>query len=434
MTAELGSAFPEASGGVAWVEEAFGTTAGWMMGYLSWISGATDNAIYPVLFLDYLLEVVDIQDELTSTVRFVTLSGMAILLAYINWLGLPVIGNISFVICLAAMSPFILLTLIGMFKVDPSRWLELPEQHRNLEDYGVDDDHDASAAITTGDEYHGPVIFGIMLRPYLNNLFWNLNSWDAAACYAGDLANPGSDLPISTYWSLALVILGYLLPLLIAVGASDANQTDWVDGYLARACSDIVGPWLGTWTVFAAGISNIALFQAELSSDAFQLMGMADRAYLPRIFSTRSRHGTPTYGIILGTAVIVAMSVSNLDQLIEMLNFNYSVSLLMEYAAFLKLRVSRPDLQRPFQIPLGTVGCAIALILPVGFTVLVLFLADLRTIVFALATTGFGSFLYFLMDRDNIRGKLRCRGLCRKIRYAPIHADSMGSTPASEVV
>uniref|UniRef100_A0A7S4AQH2 Uncharacterized protein n=1 Tax=Pseudo-nitzschia australis TaxID=44445 RepID=A0A7S4AQH2_9STRA len=41
MTAELGTAFPEASGGVVWVEEAFGHGAGWMSGYLSWIAGAT---------------------------------------------------------------------------------------------------------------------------------------------------------------------------------------------------------------------------------------------------------------------------------------------------------------------------------------------------------------------------------------------------------
>jgi len=35
---------------------------------------------------------------------------------------------------------------------------------------------------------------------------------------------------------------------------------------------DIGGKWLGVWTIFAAGISNLALFEAELSADAFQLM------------------------------------------------------------------------------------------------------------------------------------------------------------------
>ena len=45
MTAELGSAYPEASGGVAWVEEAFGSPAGWMAGYLGWVAGATDSKL-----------------------------------------------------------------------------------------------------------------------------------------------------------------------------------------------------------------------------------------------------------------------------------------------------------------------------------------------------------------------------------------------------
>jgi hypothetical protein len=52
ITAELGTAFPEASGGVAWVEEAFGANWGWLTGYLGWVAGATDNAIYPVLFME----------------------------------------------------------------------------------------------------------------------------------------------------------------------------------------------------------------------------------------------------------------------------------------------------------------------------------------------------------------------------------------------
>jgi amino acid transporter len=43
MTAELASAFPEASGGVAWVEEAFGPAWGWMAGKNILVSGVTDS-------------------------------------------------------------------------------------------------------------------------------------------------------------------------------------------------------------------------------------------------------------------------------------------------------------------------------------------------------------------------------------------------------
>ena len=63
--------------------------------------------------------------------------------------------------------------------------------------------------------------------------------------------------------SVILVVLGYFVPMLFILGASDAPQGDWVDGYLATVAFDVVGPWLGAWTVFAAGISNIAFFQAK---------------------------------------------------------------------------------------------------------------------------------------------------------------------------
>eukprot|EP00573_Skeletonema_grethae_P011728 CAMPEP_0201699044 /NCGR_PEP_ID=MMETSP0578-20130828/22075_1 /ASSEMBLY_ACC=CAM_ASM_000663 /TAXON_ID=267565 /ORGANISM="Skeletonema grethea, Strain CCMP 1804" /LENGTH=399 /DNA_ID=CAMNT_0048185711 /DNA_START=78 /DNA_END=1274 /DNA_ORIENTATION=- len=58
VTAELGSTFQDPSAGVAWVEEAFGERMGSLCGYLAWVSGATDNAIYPTLFLEYVTSVV----------------------------------------------------------------------------------------------------------------------------------------------------------------------------------------------------------------------------------------------------------------------------------------------------------------------------------------------------------------------------------------
>ena len=47
ITAELASALPHASGGVAWVEEAFGKRIGALSGYLSWISGVTVSTLQP---------------------------------------------------------------------------------------------------------------------------------------------------------------------------------------------------------------------------------------------------------------------------------------------------------------------------------------------------------------------------------------------------
>ena len=133
------------------------------------------------------------------------------------------------------------------------------------------------------------------------------------------------------------------MPLIVATGVTDTKQEDWVDGHLATVATEIGGSWLGGWVVFAAGVSNLALFLAEMSADSYMIMGMADRGIIPRIFKTRSRYGTPTYGILLGLVVIIFMSVADFSQLVEILNFNYAISLVMEYAAFVKLRYTRKD-------------------------------------------------------------------------------------------
>jgi amino acid transporter len=395
ITAELGTAFPEASGGVAWVEEAFGANWGWLTGYLGWVAGATDNAIYPVLFMDYLLQAVtangnaeDDNPAISKLQRFVLLATISILLGYINWRGLAVVGKLSVTICCVAMSPFILLIIIGLPKIDPTRWLELPTA---FSDSSTNNNNDV-----TFDGFIPKAAWGgVLWRPFLNNLFWNLNSFDSTGSFAADIDNPSAILPKALMWSVALVALCYLLPLLVALGATTAAPSDWVDGYLTRVATDVVGPWLGAYTVFAAGISNIAMFQAELSADAFQLMGMADRGHVPKLFSIRSVHGTPTFGIILGTAVIVVMGVSHLDQLIEMLNFNYSLSLLIEYSAFLHLRFYRPDIHRPWKIPLSNVGCVFLIAPTMILTLFLIALASYTTYWFCLGVNAVGCLMFY---------------------------------------
>jgi len=56
------------------------------------------------------------------------------------------------------------------------------------------------------------------------------------------------------------------------------------------------------------------------------------------MFYRSKRYGTPVYGILIGLFVIILMSVADFSQLVAMLNLNYSISLLMEYADFVKLR------------------------------------------------------------------------------------------------
>ena len=110
------------------------------------------------------------QQKLDPKLRFVLLSMTSIILAYINWKGLPMVGKMSVAICVISMSPFIIMVLVGAFKVDPARWFERPIQDTDSIVNGLDDD-------ITGGLFPAAALGGILWRPYLNNLFWNLNSF-----------------------------------------------------------------------------------------------------------------------------------------------------------------------------------------------------------------------------------------------------------------
>uniref|UniRef100_A0A7S2NXX5 Amino acid permease/ SLC12A domain-containing protein n=1 Tax=Leptocylindrus danicus TaxID=163516 RepID=A0A7S2NXX5_9STRA len=403
VTAELGSAFPEAGGSVAWVQEAFGPRWGLFGGYLAWVSGATDNAIYPALFLGYLVTSLNsdsdgdadadadgsstdpevVSDDEFNMWRFLLLSSISVVLAVLNYRGLDFVGSMSIVISLLSMSPFIIMCFVGMWKVDPSRWFQRP-------------------TVETGQ------LFNVNWRPFLNNLFWNLNSFDSGGNFAGEAMDSHTTYPRAMIVSVFLVFISYFLPLLVALGATESEQSEWKEGYLGVVASKIVGNWLGGWTVFAAAISNLSLFEAEMSADAYQLLGMADRGLIPKIFSVRSKYGTPTNGIILGTVIIVAMCVTDFDALVEMLNFYYCLNLLLEYAAFVKLRISQPDVPRPFKVPLNTFGCCIFVAPPIIVTCVILYLASWLTYIVCLGLIVLGLLLFFFQEQLKNYGSNYC--------------------------
>ena len=168
VTAELGSAFAQdASGGPAWVEEAFGERMGLVAGYLGWISGATDNAIYPTLFLEYLFNIFNEgPQQINVLLRFFLVSILSTILAGVNYTGPKIVGTASLWICIISMAPFVIFCIMGLPHIEPSKWLQLPEVN-------------GAAAQPEADENITIILSAVLWRPYLNNLFWNLNSFDS---------------------------------------------------------------------------------------------------------------------------------------------------------------------------------------------------------------------------------------------------------------
>lgn len=136
-----------------------------------------------------------------------------------------------------------------------------------------------------------------------------------------------------------------------------------------------------------------------------QLMGMAERGMLPAVFAHRSRYGTPTVGIVLSAGGILGLSVLNFLSIIELLNLLYALSQFIEFAAFIKLRISAPNLHRPYRIPLNTTGAIIMLIPPTLMLLYILYMAELKTWLISAGFLAAGAVLYALLISKRVRGR-----------------------------
>jgi amino acid transporter len=122
-------------------------------------------------------------------------------------------------------------------------------------------------------------------------------------------------------------------------------------------------------------------FVTEMSSDSYQLLGMAERGMLPEFFAKRSRYGTPLIGIMFSAFGVVLLSWMSFQEIIAAENYLYCFGMILEFIAFIKLRVVHPNASRPYKIPLGTIGAVLMIIPPTILIVVVMMLASFKVMV-----------------------------------------------------
>ncbi|XWS28211.1 hypothetical protein CRYUN_Cryun25bG0046500 [Craigia yunnanensis] len=345
ITAELATAFPGNGGFVIWAHQAFGPFWGSLMGSWKFLSGVINLASFPVLCIDYIKLGIPLFS--LGLPRFVAILFSTLVLSFLNFTGLVIVGYTAVCLGVVSLLPFILLTLISIPKIDPRRWISSGQK-------GVEKDWSL----------------------FFNNLFWNLNFWDNASTLAGEVEQPQKTFPKALFSAGLLSCLAYLVPLLAATGAVPLEQENWVDGYFADAAEIIAGKWLKIFLEIGAILSMIGLYEAQLSSCVYQLVGMADLGFLPQCFSVRSKwFNTPWLGILVSTLITVAVSYMNFSDLISSANFLYSLGMLLEFASFLWLRRKLPTIKRPFKVSTELPGLILMCLIPSGFLVYVMSLA-----------------------------------------------------------
>ena len=359
MTAELSTAMPEDGGYVIWVEKAFGRFWGFQEGWLSWLCSFADNALYPVMFVDYLAY---LRGDMTPTERWLIGAALIAAVTWLNIRGTRLVGVSSVIFTLLVLAPFAVMVVLGAPQIDPAKWLQ------------------------PSDSISWPLL--------LSTLLWNTSGWDNAGCCAGEVENPSRTYPRAMIFAVLLVTAVYLLPVAVGVGI-DPNSASWIEGDFPKVAAIAGGSWLGTWLTLAGLISAAGMLNALVCTSARVPFAMGQREMLPRAFAARhSKYTTPWKAILINSVGIAALIPFSFQELIEVDMFLYAAALILEFAALIWLRIRRPAMARPYRVPFGLPGAIAIRIPPVALCLISIALANDSTKWVGLGGIGVGLVIY----------------------------------------
>jgi amino acid transporter len=358
VTAELSTAFAENGGYSIWVTSAFGRFWGVQESYWSWVSGVVDNAIYPVLVFNTAQALFngaglaagasdddDVYDPFSAwrncdhimscVGAYLAKVGIMLIFAIPNLYSLKHLERGLLWGSIFLMAPFLLLSIMAIPKADVSFWV----QSKSYADMDLD--------------------------LFLSVLYWNFSGFDCVSTFAGEVENPGKAYPRALFLSMPLLVLTYLIPLSMASAVPSTHWENWSDGDFSLIAKEIGGSWLGMWIVVSTIIGSWGLFVSELLEDSYQLLGMAEMGLVSKVFAKRHPvHDTPWHAIVFQLLIIGVLVAFNFNAIIAIDNFFSVISSLLEFAAAVKLRHSRPDMLRPYKAPFSDVGLLVFLLMP----------------------------------------------------------------------
>lgn len=332
MVSELSSAIPEEGGYYIWVTRALGRFWGFQEAWLSFVGNMFDVALYPTLFVSYLGH---FAPAVTAGGRGYWIgAGLIAAAALLNLFGVKVVGESSLAFSALLLSPFAALTLYAVL-------------HR-------------TAAAPAGPALQLDLLGGVLIA------MWNYMGWDNASLVANDVDRPQRTYPMAMAAAVALVAITYVVPIaavsLTSVGANQWTEGGWAD--VARAAWPGTGGAAMAAAMTAAGLIATFGTQNALTMAFARLpVALAEGGYLPMGLARKTKLGAPWPAIALCAAAWMGCLLLSFSKLLTLDVMLTGLSLILEFAALIALRVRAPELARPFRIPGGTWVC-VAIAIP----------------------------------------------------------------------
>ncbi|MGH9749483.1 MAG: APC family permease [Candidatus Polarisedimenticolia bacterium] len=333
---EMASRFPVEGGYYRWIRRIFGDFWGFQAGWAAWLGAFCDGAVYAVFAAEYfeaLLKSV-LPEGWAHLARHLFVFVIIATCTLANLRGIHLVGWTSVMFNLFALSPFLLMSVLGVFQ-----WSYTPFVWARPEGQG----------------WMGSLGVGALVA------MWCYSGYESLSTAAEELEDPRRNYVRAILISILITVPIYLLPLMVGL----ATTPDWTKveaGFYTQIAWAIGGAGLGTWVAASGMLCNINLFNAYTLAYSRIPFAMAQDGFMPKVLArTHARFGTPWVSILAGAVIYGALTRLDLQTLLVVEMWLFSLIYILIYLALWRIRC-RPELDVPaagafrFTIPGGRLG------------------------------------------------------------------------------
>ena len=368
ISAELSTAYPSEAGMYDWVKRAFGKKWAGRVAWNYWIN-------FPLWIASLATAVTTVIAGLFE-VELAWWVVILIQLAYIwltTFLGTKRVGESKYIVNLGTFFKVLVLGTLGILGFV---YLAKNGSENPITSFS-DLLPDLSLNIDSG-------------LPFISIIIFKFLGFEVVGSFVGDMDNPKKDIPKALIIGGIIMAIFYILPATafnIVLGGSSVDPEDMVQVFQGIfGAVGLSGTALKV-AVYAFGFMLIYTFIANISSWSFGVDEVAkyaaDDGSMPKAFKGTNKEGVASNASIMNGIVASIISVAGVVVAEFFTDFSDAfslffclswITLLLGYTpmflAFLKLRKTDPNTERPYRVPGGKVAEKVLAIVPFVFLVL----------------------------------------------------------------
>lgn len=357
--AEVAIMIPKTGGMVAYLEEAFGKKVGFLAGWMQTI------LFYPAMIAALAVAFAQ-QAELFIGEGFIipVSIGAIIIVVILNGLGSAVGGGAQVVFTICKLIPLILLMIFGFIK-------------------GSGDNPIFSPMIADG--LNPAVVLGQLMIAVL----FAFEGWTNVGAIAGEMKNPGKDLPVAIVGGVSMIMAIYFIINLAYLWVLPADQMKDIAVPASAVAIAVFGDMGGKAISVGIMISVLGACNGFVLSGSRVCYSLAAEGTLPasKSLSKISKAQVPINSILLVSVLGAIYAISGQFNLLTNLAvFSCWIFYTLTFMAVISLRKTQPDRERTYKVPLYPVIPAIAIISGLYVIINQLFMSGMTTTLLSAAS------------------------------------------------